>query len=115
MHIAPADLAFVVDMLDKARYYNDKPNAYGSRRLIIDSRSGVRTAHRLGAIAGGIIPRPSGGRWRIRIRGSVAEAILTEALPHMSTAKANRAADALALVHADELPRREEAADLQTQ
>lgn len=98
MQIDPADLAFVASMLDKARYYNDKPTASGTSRLIIDSRSGVRDAHRLGAICGGIVPHPSKRRWRIRIRGAVAEAILTEALPHLSTRKAARAASALARI-----------------
>lgn len=98
LQISLADLSFVVSMLDKARYYNDRPNHYGTRRLIIDSRSGVRDAHRLGAICGGIIPHPSDRRWRIRIRGTVAEAVLAEALPHISTRTRARADAALARV-----------------
>jgi hypothetical protein len=98
MQIAPADLAFVVSMLDRARYYNDRPNAHGTRRLIIDVRSGVRNAHRLGVICGDLVPHPSGGRLRIRIRGTAAEALLAEALPHMSTRERARAVAALARV-----------------
>lgn len=102
MNLNETDLTFVVSMLDKARFYNNKLNAYGTRSLIIDSRSGVRTAHRLGALCGDVVPRPSNRRWRIRIRGAVAEALLTEALPHMSTPKRERAEAALARVAGDD-------------
>lgn len=109
MKIDPTDLPFLVEMMNKARFYNDKENAYGSRRLIIDSRSGVRPAHRLGTLAGGLVPHPSAGRWRLRIRGYAAESLLTQALPHMSSPKRERAAEALALIHAGETPREEAA------
>ena len=53
-------------------------------------------SHRLGSISGGIIPHPSDRRWRIRIRGPLAEAILAEAIPSMSTRTRARAESARA-------------------
>lgn len=98
MHIDPADLPFTVSQIDRARFYNSKPNAYGTRRLYVDVRLGVRNANRLGTIFGGVIPRPCGGRWRVRIGGTRAEAILAEVMPHLSLATRERAEAALSLV-----------------
>lgn len=90
------DRAFVVEQLSRARYYNARPSASGSRRLIIDVRLGVRNANRLYSLIGGTVPRPSGGRWLVRLRGITAVALLDELLPNLTPRSRRRAEAALA-------------------
>lgn len=98
MFTTESERAFVVSQIDRARFANDKPNAFGTRRLIIDVRLGVRNANRLYTLINGTTPRPSGGRWLVRLRGTSAEELLCELLPDLSPATRERAAAALARV-----------------
>lgn len=99
MNLDASDRPFVILMLDKVRYYNDKPNAVGTRRPIMNSRSGVRDATR--SLCGCAVPHPLQRRWRLRIRSNAAEEILREVLPDLNPRRRARAKAAISRVNGD--------------
>lgn len=93
---------FVVSVLNRSRYFNAKPNFFGTRRLIIETRLGFHETTRYAELLNLGEPRKSGTRWRVRMRGTKAEALLRELLPELTGKHREMAEFALSRVHADE-------------
>jgi hypothetical protein len=106
--------AFVVATLNRSRYFNAQPTYFGTRSVIVETRIGYHDVTRYASLLGINPPRKNGTRWRVRLKGPKAEALLAEFLPELTGRAREHAEAALARIHADELPRRK-AADLQAQ
>ncbi|KUM37700.1 hypothetical protein [Arthrobacter sp. EPSL27] len=106
--------AFVVATLNRSRYFTAQPTYLGTRSVIVETRIGYHDATRYASLLSLNPPRKSGTRWRVRLKGPIAEALLGEFLPELTGRAREHADAALARIHADEPPRRE-AADLQSQ
>lgn len=81
MNFTPADLAFILDALDRRGRFSAARTADG-KRAVVEATLGYHDAVRLAALIGGTEPAKNGTRWRTRLRGARAEALLGELLPH---------------------------------
>lgn len=107
--------AFVVATLNRSRYFNAQPTYFGTRPVCIETRIGYHDATLYAALLGLNPPRKSGTRWRVRLKGTKAEALLCEYLPELTGRAREMAEAALARAHADETFPPREAAGLQAQ
>jgi hypothetical protein len=96
------DRAFLTAKLNNnLRVYNDRPHPrFGTRRLILDFRTGQADAERLAALLG-VNYRRSGNRFRVVLRGTAAEALLGSYLGELTEPRRERAAWALARVNGE--------------
>lgn len=101
---------FVVSVLNRSRYFNARPTFFGTRHVVIETRIGYHDATRYAELLNLNEPRKNGTRWRVRLKGTKAEALLGGLMPELTGRAREMAEFALARVHADELPRREAAA-----
>lgn len=91
------DLAFVLDAFERRGQFSTAKTAPdGLRRVIVEASLGFHDATRLADLLGATPPRPNGTRWRTRLRGEAAEAVLQELMPHFSESSRAYAGAALA-------------------
>ncbi|WP_164198899.1 hypothetical protein [[Micrococcus luteus] ATCC 49442] len=85
MNLSPADLAFVLDVLERRGLFSAAKTAPdGRRRVVVEASLGHHNANRLAALLGATEPRKHGTRWRVRLKGENAEAVLRNLMPHFS-------------------------------
>lgn len=102
--------AFVISILNRSRYFNAQPTFLGTRSPIVETRLGYHDTTRYAALLDLREPRKSGTRWRTRLKGPKAEALIRECLPELTGRAREHAEATLARINADALPRREAAA-----
>lgn len=100
-NLNPTERGFIVDTMNRSRFYNAAPSCFGTRALVFQLRIGYHDATRFAELLGLNPPRKSGTRWQIRFKGPRAEALLAEYLPEMTGAARERAEAALARIAPD--------------
>lgn len=80
MTFTPADRAFILSALDRRALFSAARTADG-KRAVIDVTLGYHDAVKLAALIGATEPTKKGTRWRTRLRGQRAEALLVELMP----------------------------------
>jgi len=93
----PANLPFLLDALERRGQFSASKTTDGFR-AVVEVSTGYHDAVRLAEILGAHEPRKHGTRWRIRVRGAAAEALLGELMPHFSDRSAVLARRVLAKV-----------------
>lgn len=85
LNLTPADLAFVLDAFERrGLFYTAKTAPEGRRRVVVEATMGYHDASRLAALLGATEPRKRDTKWRVRLKGENAEALLRDLMPHFS-------------------------------
>jgi hypothetical protein len=95
LYFNDSDRPYVISQINNARFYNASPTCFGTRSLVIDIRRGLHDATRLASLIGASEPRKNGSRWRVRMKGPKAEALLAEVMPFLDDRARERAVAAL--------------------
>lgn len=94
--LTPSDLAFVLDAFERRGMFSIAKTAPdGRRRVVVEASIGYHDATRLAALLGATEPRKNGTRWRVRLKGENAEALLRDLMPHFSESSRGYAEAAL--------------------